>query len=80
MSRATLFRRLQKEGTAYSQVLDEVRQRKLNSLSELGASPQVLAADLGFQDVSSLNKAIQRWYGSSLSAWLKSRTAKDLRD
>lgn len=80
MSRATLFRRLQKEGTAYSQVLDAVRQRKLNSLSEQGASPQMLAADLGFQDVSSLNKAIRRWYGCSLSAWLKSRTAKDLRD
>lgn len=59
MSRSTLVRKLAKEGSRFSQLLDEARCHNYSRLQHLPASQQ--AERLGFMDVSALYKARRRW-------------------
>ena len=65
MSRQTLFRRLRCEGTTFTSVLDELRQRM--ALQHLGAGKPVneTAYFLGFADPAAFSRAFRRWTGTS---------------
>lgn len=59
MSRATLVRKLAREGVRFSQLLDEARRRCFTRLHDLPATQ--IADQLGFMDVSAFYKAKRRW-------------------
>jgi AraC-like DNA-binding protein len=70
MSERTLQRRLEQEGTNFSDVLDRVRlevaQRRLGDPT---ASLAEVAADLGFSDLATFSRAFKRWTGEPPGQW-----------
>lgn len=69
-SEATLRRRLADEGRSYQQIKDELRQTlAMQRLGEGGDSVASIAADLGFDDARSFQRAFRRWTGSAPGAW-----------
>ncbi|WP_419907037.1 AraC family transcriptional regulator [Hoeflea sp.] len=65
-SRQTLFRRLKDEGTSYSQVHDELRQRIARLYLEgQAASVNETAYLVGFSEPASFSRAFKRWTGQS---------------
>jgi AraC-like DNA-binding protein len=74
MSRTTLKRRLAAEGASYRGLLDGVRrERALRYLRDGRTSLDEVAFLLGYQDVSTLHKACQRWTGCSPKQLLGAR-------
>jgi AraC-like DNA-binding protein len=66
MSRQTLLRNLQAEGTTFAQVVAELRETlAMHYLSERGASVQQTAALLGFSESAAFSRAFKRWTGRS---------------
>jgi AraC-like DNA-binding protein len=66
MSRSTLFNRLKDEGTNFTKVLDELRQRM--ALDYLGAkkvSVNETAYLVGFSEPAAFSRAFKRWTGKS---------------
>ncbi|MCU0648364.1 MAG: AraC family transcriptional regulator, partial [Gemmatimonadaceae bacterium] len=69
MSRQTLFRRLQGEGTTYAAVLDGVRRRAAEALMTDPRVPvKQVAARTGFSDPAAFSRAYRRWTGRPPSA------------
>lgn len=71
----TLQRRLQQENTSYALLLDQERKRRCEQLLQkykLGA----VAAELGFNEQSSFNRAFLRWYGCKPSIYKKQLQAQ----
>jgi len=67
----TLQRKLQPYRLTYSQMLEQCRKEQV--LLYLYGKPQplkVIAARLGYTSTSSLQRAFQRWYGTSLTEYL----------
>lgn len=65
-SARTLQRRLDEQGTTYSEVLDEVRQRvALERLLQSDATITEIAHDLGYSDSAHFARAFRRWAGIS---------------
>lgn len=65
-SARTLQRRLDAQGTTYSEVLDEVRQRvALERLLQSDATITEIAHDLGYSDSAHFARAFRRWAGIS---------------
>lgn len=65
-SARTLQRRLDAQGTTYSVVLDEVRQRvALERLRHSDATVTEIAHDLGYSDSAHFARAFRRWSGLS---------------
>jgi len=66
MSPRTLSRRLEREGTSYRALADEVR---ASMAQELLRDPRLtladVAAELGFADTSSFQRAFRRWFAMS---------------
>lgn len=63
ISRRTLIRRLQKEGTHYRALLDEVRQARARRYLEQTDWPVARIAErLGYQDVSNFSRSFKRWF------------------
>lgn len=66
MSRQTLLRNLQAEGTTFAQVVAELRETlAMHYLTERGASVQQTAALLGFSESAAFSRAFKRWTGRS---------------
>ncbi len=66
MSRQTLFRRLNDEGTDFSTILRELREDLAKSyLSSSKASLNEVAYLVGFSDASSFTRAFKRWTASA---------------
>jgi AraC-like DNA-binding protein len=66
VSRATLFRRLNAEGTTFEQVLDALRRKlALQYLAGRKASVSETAYLLGFSDPAAFSRAFKRWTGRS---------------
>lgn len=63
MSRSTLYRKLKSEGTNFSGILDEERQRILHQNPNKPIA--VLSDLLGFKDSSAYHKARKRWLNNS---------------
>lgn len=66
MSRQTLLRNLQAEGTTFAQVVAELRESlAMHYLTERGATVQQTAALLGFSEPAAFSRAFKRWTGQS---------------
>jgi AraC-like DNA-binding protein len=73
MSPRTLRRRLDDEGTTFSDLLDEVREslaRELAGDRALGLSE--IAWRLGFSDLAAFSRAFKRWTGKPPGLWRRS--------
>ncbi len=72
MSVRTLQRRLEKEDTDFSRLVDVVRLRLAERrLDEKRQSVTTLAFDLGYSDVAAFSRAFQRWRGVSPQEYMK---------
>ena len=74
MSRRTLVRRLEQEGTCFKAVLDDLRSglaRRYLAIDRIGVSE--VAALLGFSDAAAFTRAFRRWSGQSPSEYRRSR-------
>jgi AraC-like DNA-binding protein len=68
MSRRSLQRALQAEGSSYSEALAWVRQTEsLKRLNDRQATISSIAFDLGYSDKASLTRAFRRWTGKAPS-------------
>jgi AraC-like DNA-binding protein len=66
MSVATLRRRLEEEGTTFSEVVEELRKHLAEQyLTEPRPAISEIAFLLGFSDVASFDRAFKRWRGVS---------------
>ena len=66
MTSRTLRRKLEAEGTSYSELLDGVRHAlALDYLSTSTLSAADIASALGFSEVASFRRAFKRWTGST---------------
>ncbi|WP_298439928.1 AraC family transcriptional regulator [uncultured Ferrimonas sp.] len=70
LSPRTLQRRLKQEQTQFEQLLDWERRRRFSQL--VGHSKLIeIASILGYREQSSLNRAVQRWFGQSPKQYLQ---------
>jgi AraC-like DNA-binding protein len=70
MSERTLQRRLEREGTTFSQVLGALRRKAaLDLMRDPQRRVREISDLLGFADQSSFNKTFRRWTGCSPSAY-----------
>lgn len=70
LSVRALQRRLSKDGKTFAQVVEDVRRTSaVRMLNETQAAVFEIAFCLGYQDVSSFNRAFKRWLGSSPTAY-----------
>jgi AraC-like DNA-binding protein len=70
MSERTLRRRLTEAGLSFQGLLDECRANyALERLALMREPLNVLAAQMGFEDLHSFRRAFQRWTGSKLSSY-----------
>jgi len=66
VSRRTLMRRLEQEGTSFSALVDASRrERLLRRLGERQLTLSMIADDLGYADAAVLSRAVRRWFGIS---------------
>jgi AraC-like DNA-binding protein len=66
LTQRTLARRLDDEGTSYRALVDEVRSAKARELLLDRRRPlAAVAAELGFADTPSFQRAFRRWFGST---------------
>ncbi|HTO69357.1 MAG TPA: AraC family transcriptional regulator ligand-binding domain-containing protein [Myxococcota bacterium] len=74
MSRRTLVRRLEAEGSSFKAILDDLRSglaRRYLAIDRLGVTE--VAALLGFSDSPAFTRAFRRWSGESPSEYRRSR-------
>jgi AraC-like DNA-binding protein len=74
MSRRTLVRRLEQEGTHFKAILDDLRSglaRRYLAIDRIGVSE--VAALLGFSDTPAFTRAFRRWSGRSPSEYRRSQ-------
>jgi AraC-like DNA-binding protein len=73
MSARTVQRRLEDEGTRFTDVVDEARQRVAKRLL---ADPQIALVDVafrvGFSDLATFSRAFKRWTGKPPGQWRRS--------
>ena len=66
MSRHTLYRKLKQEGTAFHELVDQVRKDKaLSYIKQNKHSLSEIAFLLGFSELSAFSRAFKRWTGHS---------------
>ncbi|MDF1693150.1 MAG: AraC family transcriptional regulator [Zhongshania sp.] len=69
----TLQRRLKSEGHIFEQVLDDIRRTEAQSfLAEQRMPMAQIAGLLGYQEQSSFNRAVKRWFGVTPNSYRKS--------
>ena len=70
MSRRTLIRKLEKEGTSFQEIKDRMRQdRACYWLTQESITIAVVAEKVGFSDAAVFARAFRRWTGLSPSAY-----------
>jgi len=66
VSRQTLYRRLEDEGTSFEALLDDIRRRSAaRYLAEPSHALNEVAFLLGFGDYSAFHRAVRRWFAVS---------------
>jgi AraC-like DNA-binding protein len=74
MSRRTLVRRLEREGTCFKAVLDGLRAALARRYLVIeGAPVRQVAERLGFSDTPAFTRAFRRWFRQSPSAWRRAQ-------
>ncbi|WP_281647609.1 hypothetical protein [Parendozoicomonas sp. Alg238-R29] len=61
MSCSKLYRQLKSEGSSYSNILDQVRQKDAGKYKSTGMGDSNIAINLGFQEAASNYKTRKRW-------------------
>jgi AraC-like DNA-binding protein len=70
MNRRTFSRRLAREGTAFQQVVNELRfEIACDLLCQSGLTISQVAAALGYCELSSFTRAFRHWSQQSPTAW-----------
>jgi AraC-like DNA-binding protein len=70
VSRRTLARRLEREGSGYRRIRDEVlAELATRHLRETELSVEAVAALLGYHDTANFRRAFRRWFGETPSAF-----------
>lgn len=78
MSRRTLQRRLEEQGTTYQRLLDAVRRdTACRLLHHTGLDPGEIAFLLGFEELNSFSRAFHAWEGLTPSRWREARRPRD---
>lgn len=71
MSRRTLIRKLDSEGTKFQIVRDELAKKQVTSyLSDASLSVESIGYLMGFSDVSSFRRSFKRWFGETPSRYM----------
>jgi AraC-like DNA-binding protein len=74
LSRRTLQRRLEEQGTTYQQLLDAVRRdTACRLLRHTGLDTAEIAFLLGFEELNSFSRAFQAWEGTTPARWRHAR-------
>lgn len=68
LSRPTLYRRLKREGTSYSELVSAVRRELAYLRIQEGAPVAAVSEELGFKDASAFHRACRRWFSQPPSA------------
>ena len=77
LSRRTLIRQLQREGTSFQAVLNEVRLETACQLLRDTDSPvEHIAVNLGYANASSFARAFRNWTGHSPANWRRQQTTE----
>lgn len=77
MHNRTLRRHLQKFGTNFEELLEEIRyQTARQMLEDSRMTVSQIASALGYSDASSFTRAFRRWSGFTPARWRKARQAK----
>ena len=77
MHERTLRRRLRKENTSFSKLLEEVRQTaSFQYLSDTNLSIGDIAGELGYGSTDAFDHAFRRWHGVSPLQWRKLQEAR----
>ena len=72
-----LRRQLERSGTSYRKLVDQVRERRAREMLAKRSRPiQAIAHDLGFDTPSNFARSFKRWTGSSPKAFRDSRQAR----
>ncbi len=62
----TLIRRLQRQGTSYQQIIDDIQKARATTLLEVpGLRITDIASRLGYQDTANFGRAFRRWFDVS---------------
>ncbi len=69
MSERNLQRRLQKEGTKFQDILENVQKEMAISMKKNGMVPKEIADHLGYKETNSFLRAFKRWFGTSFSKY-----------
>jgi AraC-like DNA-binding protein len=78
VSKRTLARRLQQEGTGYRQIREQLlSQLASRHLQESGLSVEAVAALLGYHDTANFRRAFKRWFGQTPQAYRRRNAAPD---
>lgn len=76
VTRRTLTRRLRQEGTTFTELLDDLRQKAaLHYLETTDHSVEDIAFLTGFSESSAFVRAFKRWQGTSPASYRRSRRA-----
>ena len=62
ISTRTLVRRLDRCGTSFSKIQQQIRQEQAEHLLRLGKSIEYIAEQLGYNDTSNFTRAYRRWF------------------
>ncbi|MES2784332.1 MAG: AraC family transcriptional regulator [Pseudomonadota bacterium] len=75
---ATLRRRLEREGTSYQAIKDQLRSDvAIDHLCNSGLSVDEIAALVGFQDASAFHRAFKRWNGVQPGEYRRQKLSAD---
>ncbi|MCC7052927.1 MAG: AraC family transcriptional regulator ligand-binding domain-containing protein [Gemmatimonadaceae bacterium] len=78
MSRQTLYRRLQAEGTTFARVVDALREAAAVAyLGQPGTTVQQAAALVGFSEPAAFSRAFKRWTGATPLSWRGGRAGQE---
>ena len=69
MSSRTLKRKLKAEGTAFSDILDQLAIEQARKLLRSALSVEQIAERMGYSDVSNFGRAFRRWTGTTPAAY-----------
>lgn len=76
MDRTTMFRKLKREGTSFSELLLIIRKELAVQYLDANLRIDEIAGKLGFSDASAFNNAFKKWFGQSPGHYRKAHVSR----